>query len=53
VDKNKRVEAVDIGDGNFISLCRKYKNKFWSWLKEGLREKEMRKVNISFSTLST
>jgi UDP-galactopyranose mutase len=53
VDKNRSVKAVDIGDDNFISLFRKYKNKFWSWLKEGLSEKGIRKVNISFSTLST
>jgi hypothetical protein len=30
VNKKEWFDAVDIGDGDFISLCRKYQNKFWS-----------------------
>jgi hypothetical protein len=31
VNKKEWFEAVDIGDGYFISLCRKHQNKIWLW----------------------
>ena len=37
VYKKEDFESVDIGDGNFILLFRKFKNKFWLMEYEELR----------------
>jgi hypothetical protein len=37
VNKKECCDTVDIGDGDFISLCRKYQNKFWLGGYEELR----------------
>lgn len=51
VHKKEDFESVDIGDGDFISLCRKYQNKFWLGEYEELRTARKIKVNNSCTWL--
>lgn len=53
MQKKEGCVSVDIGDGNLISVCRKYQKKFWKGMEAGLSGRLKKKVNNTCAWFST